>query len=76
VSDTRTTTASAKPYIVEMIINTPSGTTSISTIDANSLLHGNARIYSIDGRYVGTDFTNLPNGIYIRNGKKFRVKNQ
>ena len=76
VSDTRTTTASAKPYIVEMIINTPSGTTSISTIDANSLLHGNTRIYSIDGRYVGTDFTNLPNGIYIRNGKKFRVKNQ
>ncbi len=29
------------------------------------------RIYSIDGRYVGTDATTLPKGIYIRGGKKF-----
>ena len=29
------------------------------------------RIYSIDGRYVGTDATQLPKGMYIRGGKKF-----
>ena len=29
------------------------------------------RIYSIDGRYVGTDTGALKEGIYIRNGKKF-----
>lgn len=28
------------------------------------------RIYSIDGRYVGTSFANLKSGIYIQNGKK------
>lgn len=29
------------------------------------------RIYSIDGRYMGTDASVLKDGIYIRNGKKF-----
>lgn len=29
------------------------------------------RIYSIDGRYLGTDASLLPKGIYIMNGKKF-----
>ena len=29
------------------------------------------RIYSIDGRYVGTDATQLPKGMYIRGGNKF-----
>ena len=29
------------------------------------------RIYSIDGRYIGTDASVLKDGIYIRNGKKF-----
>lgn len=28
------------------------------------------RIFLLDGRYVGTDESNLPKGIYIRNGKK------
>ena len=28
------------------------------------------RIFLLDGRYVGTDDSNLPKGIYIRNGKK------
>ena len=32
------------------------------------------RIYSIDGRYVGTDATQLPKGMYIRGGKKFIKK--
>ena len=28
------------------------------------------RIFLLDGRYVSTDESNLPKGIYIRNGKK------
>lgn len=32
------------------------------------------RIYSIDGRYLGTDTGILPKGIYIMNRKKFVVK--
>ena len=28
------------------------------------------RIYTVDGRYVGTDASKLDKGIYIRNGKK------
>lgn len=29
-----------------------------------------ARIFSLDGRYLGTDLNRLPKGIYIRNGRK------
>ena len=29
------------------------------------------RIYTLDGRYVGTDASILPHGIYIQNNKKF-----
>lgn len=29
------------------------------------------RIYTLDGRYVGTDVSILPHGIYIQNNKKF-----
>ena len=29
------------------------------------------RIYTLDGRYVGTDASVLPHGIYIQNNKKF-----
>jgi immune inhibitor A len=32
------------------------------------------KIYSIDGRYVGTDQNVLPKGIYIKNKKKFIIK--
>ena len=28
------------------------------------------RIFSLDGRYLGTDLDRLPKGIYIRNGRK------
>jgi immune inhibitor A len=33
-----------------------------------------ARIYSIDGRYVGCDASKLRTGVYIRNHRKFVVK--
>ena len=32
--------------------------------------HANQRIYTLDGRYAGTDFNALSRGLYIVNGKK------
>lgn len=29
-----------------------------------------ARIYTLDGRFVGTDILKLPRGIYLKDGKK------
>ena len=76
VSDASTTTpSSAKPGVVLMLIGKNGETTSISTVDAGAVLDGQAAIYALDGRYMGTDFTRLTNGIYIKNGKKFTVKN-
>lgn len=43
----------------------------ISTMPAPT--SSSPRIYAIDGRYVGTDATTLPPGLYIRQGKKFVV---
>ncbi|MGI6242077.1 MAG: S8 family serine peptidase [Prevotella sp.] len=33
------------------------------------------RIYSVNGQYMGTDATKLPRGLYIRQGRKFVVRN-
>ena len=47
--------------------NTP---TAIEGIKQAGQLTGQERIYSIDGRYLGTDLQQLPSGIYIIKGKK------
>ena len=39
-----------------------------------TFINDDNRIYSIDGRYVGTDLDILPKGLYIRNGRK-TIKN-
>ena len=44
--------------------------TDINTIATDSE-PANERIYTLDGRYVGTNHTALPQGIYIKGGKKF-----
>lgn len=44
-------------------------TTSINEVDAIAL-QNKKHIYTIDGRYVGTDIDPLPKGIYITDGKK------
>lgn len=44
--------------------------TGIKSIVNNKGIIANKNIYTIDGRYVGTDFNVLPNGIYIIGGKK------
>lgn len=40
----------------------------ITTIKADRRADG--RIYTLDGRYVGTDSSRLPRGLYIQNGRK------
>ncbi len=42
-------------------------TNAVETINDN-------RIYSLDGRYLGTDIQALPKGIYIRNGRKLLIR--
>jgi hypothetical protein len=45
-----------------------SNTTGIQTV--NAVAAPKTGIYTLDGRYVGNDFTVLPRGLYIINGKK------
>ena len=46
----------------------PTGIQSLSIIARST---SDNRIYTLDGRYVGTDASILPHGIYIQNNKKF-----
>lgn len=46
------------------------GTNGINTINAATAKTDN-RIFSIDGKFVGTDASVLSNGIYVKNGQKF-----
>lgn len=46
----------------------PTGIQSLSIIERST---SDNRIYTLDGRYVGTDASILPHGIYIQNNKKF-----
>ena len=60
-------TSGAKQFMVL----SESETTGISDVtnDADTQ-QGAQRIYTIDGRYVGTNFDSLPSGMYIMKGKK------
>ena len=46
----------------------PTGIQSPSIVERTT---SDNRIYTLDGRYVGTDASILPHGIYIQNNKKF-----
>lgn len=50
--------------------NTATGITNLVVPGINAKAADN-RIYTIDGRYVGTDVNKLSKGLYIRNGEKF-----
>ena len=51
------------------------GTTGIENVMTESAAApADGKIYTIDGRYAGTDKAALDKGIYIMNGKKFVVK--
>ena len=52
----------------KFINNEPTAIQSLSIIERST---SDNRIYTLDGRYVGTDTSILPHGIYIQNNKKF-----
>ena len=52
----------------KFINNEPTAIQSPSIIERST---SDNRIYTLDGRYVGTDASILPHGIYIQNNKKF-----
>lgn len=60
-------TSGAKRFMVL----SESETTGINDVTGNTdAQQGEQRIYTMDGRYVGTNFDNLPSGMYIMKGKK------
>ena len=54
------------------IIETPdlTGTSGIAAPNVEKAESKATRIYTLDGRYVGTDMTRLGKGVYVVNGKK------
>lgn len=62
------TASPAKEFV---LLNEDKKPTSISNATENAdAQKGVQQIYTIDGRYVGTNFDNLPSGMYIIQGKK------
>ena len=69
-----TFSSNAKAFFLDEVRIMPVTATGIDGITVQPDAAGkpaDRRIYSIDGRYVGTDATQLPKGMYIRGGKKF-----
>lgn len=60
------TPGNAKRFVVLM----ENETTGIDDLQQDKVQNGAQRIYTLDGRYVGTSFDTLPNGIYVIKGKK------
>ena len=54
-------------FLDEILVVDPNAT-AINTVNTNKVTTN--RIYTLDGRYVGTDPNLLPRGLYIINGKK------
>ena len=59
----------------------PEGVLIVKTVDTTGIIAQQLspntlpdRIYTLDGKYVGTDLTRLPKGIYLRNNQKVTVK--
>ena len=53
-------------FLDEVLLKSP--TTGIMTV--NETVDHKTGIYTLDGRYMGNDYTVLPRGLYIINGKK------
>lgn len=58
--------SNAKYFVVLM----EDETTGIDDLQQDKAQNGAQRIYTLDGRYVGTSFDTLPSGIYVIKGKK------
>ena len=61
-------------FLDEVLVKGDKNATGISNVNGNGNINGNGRIYTLDGRYVGTDFTRLSRGLYIVNGHKVVIK--
>ena len=61
-------TSPAKQFVLLTEDNQTTGINDVAN-DADAQ-QGAQRIYTMDGRYVGTDFDSLPSGMYIMKGKK------
>ncbi|MBO5548298.1 MAG: M6 family metalloprotease domain-containing protein [Prevotella sp.] len=61
-------TKNGRFFLDEVTITDPNATTAVRTIATPRTTSG--RIYTLDGRYVGTDPNQLPHGLYIIDGKK------
>lgn len=60
--------SSAKQFV---LLDEDNQTNGINGVTGNTdVQQGEQRIYTIDGRYVGTNFDCLPSGMYIMKGKK------
>lgn len=57
-----------KRFFLDEVLVVDPNATAINTINTNKVTTN--RIYTLDGRYVGTDPNLLPRGLYIINGKK------
>lgn len=55
---------------VDMIYVMPGQYSGVDGVTVNGNVKADNRIFSIDGRYMGTDFSRLGKGIYVMNGKK------
>jgi hypothetical protein len=56
-------------FLDEVLVVDPNAS-GIKTLNAQPSSLNAQRIYTLDGRYVGTDATVLPRGMYIIDGKK------
>lgn len=62
-------TPSQKQFFFDEFVVMPDGESAVVSVNAEPQTPDN-RIFTIDGRYVGTDASLLPRGIYVRGGKK------
>lgn len=61
-------------FLDEVLAVDPNAPTAIEHIAAPASAVQDSRIFTLDGRYVGTDKSQLHRGIYIVNGKKVVIK--
>lgn len=69
-------TDGAQTRTIDLSENEPqwSSPTGIQQVMTNAISPAMGKIYSIDGRFVGTDKESLSRGLYIQNGKKFVIR--
>ena len=57
-------------FLDEVVLKVPNDDTAIREVVSLPSLRAGSRIYTLDGRYAGTDLQSLPHGVYVVGGKK------